>query len=165
MSNLIIFIQSFSCMFVGFNVRIECVKLVKNRTTCDLLANGSWVDNSQLACDWLWVDNSRKVTWEAHAESWRVKCQEASCDLTNSQDDLRDALLACFSVLFSFLYPYYKSSHYPWNCKETFREKTLEIHLKVRDCKPIIIYTFLLVFLYSYLSNYIPLSRGVHQTA
>ena len=140
-------------MFVGFNVRIECVKLVKNRTTHDLLKIGSRVDNS-------W-----KVTWEAHAGSWRVKCQEASCDLANSQDDLQDALLACFSVLFSFLYPYYKSSHYPWNCKETFREKTLEIHLKVRDCKPIIIYTFLLVFLYSYLSNYIPLSRGVHQTA
>ena len=60
-----------------------------------------------------------------------------------------------FCVLYLFLYPHYKSPHYPRNCKDNFREKTLEIHLRVRDCTPIIIYTFLLVFLYSYLSNYI----------
>ena len=44
MSNLIIFIQPFPCIFVGFNIRIECESLVK---TCEdsevhnLLATGS----------------------------------------------------------------------------------------------------------------------------
>ena len=126
-------------------------RMAREWTTRNLLAIGSRLDNS-------W-----KVTREVHAGNWRVKCQKASrdssCDLANPQDDLRDSLSTCFTVLFSFLYPHYKSSHYPWNCKETFREKTLEIHLKVRDCKPTIIYTFPLVFLYSDLSNSIPL-RG-----
>ena len=30
MLNLIVFLQSFFGMFVGFNVKVECVKLVKN---------------------------------------------------------------------------------------------------------------------------------------
>ena len=30
MSNLIVFVQSFPYMFVGFNVRVECESLVKN---------------------------------------------------------------------------------------------------------------------------------------
>ena len=139
-------------MFVGFNIRIKCEKLVKNcenRTTHNLLTTGSRVNKPQ------------KGMWEAHAETWKFKCQKASRDsshdLANSWDDPRDALPAYFSVLSSFLYPHYKSSHYPWNWKENFREKTLEMHLKVRDCTPTIIYTFLLVFLYSYLSNYISL--------
>jgi len=38
-------------------------------------------------------------------------------------------------------------------------EKILEIHLKVRDCTLKILYTIILVFLYSYLSNYISFER------
>ena len=48
--------------------------------------------------------------------------------------------------LFLFLYPHYKIPHYSRNCKKSFREKTLEIYWRVRDCKPTILYTFLLIF-------------------
>ena len=35
-----------------------------------------------------------KVTWEAHAESWRVnEFRDSSCNLANSRDDLRNALI------------------------------------------------------------------------
>ena len=58
MSNLIVFCQSFPCMFVRFNVNVECESLVKNcedrDEVCDLLATDSQADNSQ------------KVTGEAH---------------------------------------------------------------------------------------------------
>ena len=72
--------------------------------------------------DWMWeigeklwtknnsrVDNPQKATWEAYIRCWRVKCQKVSHDLAN----LWDALLAYFTVLYSFLYPHYKSSYYP----------------------------------------------------
>ena len=42
-SNLIVFFQSFSCMFLRFNERIECEKLVKNyeeKTIRDWLTSG-----------------------------------------------------------------------------------------------------------------------------
>ena len=50
MSNLIVFCQFFPCMFVGFNVRIECESLVKNcedNEIRDLLAIDSRVDKLQ----------------------------------------------------------------------------------------------------------------------
>ena len=49
-------------------------------------------------------------------------------------------------MFFSLFYQHYISPHYPRNCKETFREKYLTIHLRVRDCKPTIIYTNFLSF-------------------
>ena len=70
----------------------------------------------------------------------------------------------CFVYLSSFLYLYYKSPHYSRNCKETFREKTLEIHLRVRDYLPTILYKFLLVFLILLLSNSISFERFLAQT-
>ena len=48
MLNLIVFIQSFPCMFVGFNLTVECkslVRLAKNNEVHDLLATDSRVDN------------------------------------------------------------------------------------------------------------------------
>ena len=59
-------------------------------------------------------------------------------------------------VLSSLLYLHYISPYYPWNCNKTFREKTLTIHLRVRDCKTHNhLHNFSqFVFLYSYLSNY-----------
>ena len=48
MSNLIVFYQSFPCMFVGFNVKVECESLMKNyedNEVRDLLTTDSWVDN------------------------------------------------------------------------------------------------------------------------
>ena len=50
MSNLIVFCQFFPCMFVGFNVRIECESLVKNcedNEIRDLLVTDSRVDKLQ----------------------------------------------------------------------------------------------------------------------
>ena len=50
MLNLIEFCQSFPCMFVGFNVRVEYKSLVKNcedRKVRDLLAIDSRVDTLQ----------------------------------------------------------------------------------------------------------------------
>ena len=41
MSNLIVFFQSFPCMFVRFNVWIECEKLVKN---CEEKAIREWLE-------------------------------------------------------------------------------------------------------------------------
>ena len=40
----------------------------------------------------------------------------------------------------------FSNTHYPQNCKETFRKKTLTKHLRVIDCKPTIIYTISLSF-------------------
>ena len=63
--------------------------------------------------------------------------------------DLQKAINNCFmcvSLFPFFLYLHYNSLNYPQNCKKSFRKKTLEIHWRVRDCKPTIIYTFLLVF-------------------
>ena len=51
-----------------------------------------------------------------------------------------------WNVFFSFLYQHYISPLYPQNSKEILREKTLAIHMRVRDCKPIIIYTISLSF-------------------
>ena len=44
------FVQSFPCMFVGFNVRVECESLVKNCENSEihnLLMIGLQVDNSR----------------------------------------------------------------------------------------------------------------------
>ena len=54
--------------------------------------------------------------------------------------------LKLFKVFFSHFFTNTISPYYPQNCKETFREKTLAIHLRVRDCKPTIIYTLSLSF-------------------
>ena len=45
-SNLIVFFQSFPYMFVRFNVRIECEKLVKN---CEEKAIRDWLTSGQPA--------------------------------------------------------------------------------------------------------------------
>ena len=70
-----------------------------------------------------------------------------SRDLANLQPDSRDALPACFVCFSSFLYPHYISLYYPQNCEKSFREKTLGIHLRARNWKITVLYTFLLVFL------------------
>ena len=64
---------------------------------------------------------------------------------------LKRCIVSLFYVCLSlFLYSHYISPHYQRNCNknnESFKEKTLEIYLRVRDCKPTILYTILLVFL------------------
>ena len=74
------FVLSFPCMFVGFNIRVECESLLKNCEDSEvrnLLAIG------------LRVDNPWKATWEAHAGSWKDYYQavfrESLCDLANSR--------------------------------------------------------------------------------
>ena len=91
----------------------------------------------------------------------KLKSQMPECILRLGQ--LVTWLMRCtaslFCVIYSFLYPQYINPHYPWNCKGNFKEKILEIHLRVGDCTPTILYTFLLVFLYSFLSNSILFER------
>ena len=60
------FVQSFPSMFVGFNVSVECESLVKN---CEDNEIRDFLSTS------LWVDNPRKVKWEAHAKIWIVFCK------------------------------------------------------------------------------------------
>jgi len=77
-SNIIVLCQFFPGMFVGFNVKVECESLVKN---CE------YSEVHDLFATVLWVDNPRKVTWEAHAGIWTVFCQAIFCgsfrDLAN----------------------------------------------------------------------------------
>ena len=92
------------------------------------------------------VDNLRKATWEEHAGIWIVSCQVGFREsLHNSSqvaiDQWNSRPKPFWNVFFSFLYRHYVSSHYPQNCKELLREKTLAIHLRVKDSKPTIIYT------------------------
>ena len=113
-------------------------KTVKARCLATWLATGSWVvqpakGHVRSTCGGSKVSMSDSIFWVAR-------------DLANLRLNSRDALLAYFMCFSSFLYPHYKNSHYSQNCKESFREKTLEIHLRVRDCKLTIRYTFLLVF-------------------
>ena len=141
MLNLTLFIQSFPYMFVRFNVRVECKRLVKNYEE---------QANSRLAHN---LFASGQLT-KGHMRNtcWKLKSQvpESISWLISQLGQLVRCTASMLSVLSSFLYSHYKSPHCPQNCKETFRGETLEIHLRVRDCKPTIIY----IFLYSYLSNY-----------
>ena len=57
------FVQSFSCIFLRFNVRVGCESLVK---ICEESEVRNW-----LAID-SWVNNPQKVTWEAYARIWTV---------------------------------------------------------------------------------------------
>ena len=131
---------------MGFNVRVECERLVKNYEEQGIL----W-----LARDWL-------ASWQlvkSHVRStcWKLKSQ-VSGGISRLGQFVRwpaRCTTSLLSVFSSFLYPHYKNPLCPRNCKENLREKNQETHLRVRDCKPTIIYTFLLDFLYSYLSNYI----------
>ena len=58
----------------------------------DLILN--WWRTEQLATS-SQVNNSQKIMWEAHAGSWRVKCQKGSCDSFRDLANLRDTLPAC----------------------------------------------------------------------
>ena len=133
-------VQSFLCIFVRFNVRVEYEswwRIVK----IEKFVIGSRVDNSQ------------KATWEAHAGIWIIFCQTIFRkwlrDLANLQVTHKTLCLELFKkVFFSFLYLHYKSLRYPRNCKEIFREKTLAKHLRVRDCKcKVVIYNYVFCWL------------------
>ena len=141
MLNLILFIQSFPYMFVRFNVRVECKRLVKNY---EEQANSRLAHNL-LASGQLTKGHMRNTCWKLKSQ-----VPESISWLISQLGQLVRCTASMLSVLSSFLYSHYKSPHCPQNCKETFRGETLEIHLRVRDCKPTIIY----IFLYSYLSNY-----------
>ena len=89
-----------------------------------------------LACDWLVTTATHERPHEEHM--LEVQMTQVSKAINNC--------FMCVSLFPFFLYLHYKSLNYPQNCKKSFRKKTLEIHWRVRDCKPTIIYTFLLVF-------------------
>ena len=126
MSNLIVSCSIFSLYFLwnlmlGLSVRVwwRFMKNVK-------FATGSRLDNSFLC---------------------QASFHESLCDSDQVMSDLQSSLPEPFwNVFFSFLYQHYISPHYPRNCMKTFREKTLAIHLRVKVCIPIIIYTISLSF-------------------
>ena len=122
----------------------------EDRSTHDLLATSSWVE--------------QPTKGHVRSTCWNLKSFSAWWHLTSDLTQLARCTASYFVCLSSFLYPHYKKLHYPQNCKENFREKTLEIHLRVRDYTPTILYTFLLVFFYLYLSNFISIERFLAQT-
>ena len=130
----IIFLYVCGIQYNGFNVW-NWWRIVKTRTTHDWLVSGATREKSheeymleveRLKCRWHLVSGSQ----HGQLATWLMRCTAS--------------LFVCF---FPFLYAHCKSPHYPWNCKENFREKTLEIHWRVKDCLPTTLYTFLLVFL------------------
>ena len=125
---------------------VQCENLVKN---CE------YKTSRNLSRDWLANGAACERSREAHMlEVQRSQCQRHLTSVSQL-GQLMTWLVRCFASLFCvclflFLYPHYISPHYPRNCNkknDSFREKTLEIHLRVRDCIPTILYTFLLVFL------------------
>ena len=64
MSNLIVFLQSFPCMFVGFNVRVECERLVKNCEEQSI---------SQLTRDWL--ASGQLLKGHVRSTCWKLKSE------------------------------------------------------------------------------------------
>ena len=99
-----------------------------------------------------WVDNLQMATWKAHAGIWIVSYQagfrKSLHDSGQVASETWNLLPEPFlNMFFSFLDQHYINPHYPQNCKEFLRKKTLAIHLRVRDCKPTIIYTISLSFL------------------
>ena len=107
--------------------------------------------SSQLARDWL--VGGQPAKGHVRSTCWNLNnfCQAVFCEslLDSSQvaSDPWNSLLEPFwNVFFSFFYQHYISPHYPQNCKELLREKTLSINLRVRNCKLTIIYIISLSF-------------------
>ena len=100
----------------------------------------------------LQVDNLQKVTREVNVRNWTISChavfRKSLHDSGQVASETWNLLPEPFlNMFFSFLDQHYINPHYPQNCKEFLRKKTLAIHLRVRDCKPTIIYTISLSFL------------------
>ena len=111
--------------FVGFycnEFSIKLVKIAQDSKVCDL-----FVTYSRL-------DDLRKVTWEVHAGSWRVKCQaifwESLCDLANLWVTRETLCLDDFKCDSYTLHPYYIYHHYQQKCIETIQKKTLKKFLQ-----------------------------------
>ena len=119
------------------------------------MKNFEYMTSHDLSHDWLASGANRKRSCEEHMlEVQRSQCQRHLRSVSRL-GQLTTWLKRCTASLFYvclslFLYLHYISPHYSRNCNknnESFKEKTLEIHLRVRDCIPTILYTFLWVFL------------------
>ena len=132
------FVQLFPCMFVGFNVRVECESLVKN---CENSEVRDWLVSGQLA-----KGHVRSTCWNLNSLLPGCISRVTSQLRASRKWSMKLSTWNFLKCIFLFFYQHYISPHYPRNCKETFREKTLTIHLKVRDCKPTIIYTIFFSF-------------------
>ena len=114
------FVQSFPCLFVGFNVRVEYVSFVK------------LVTSSRLARKW----TTRKRPHEKHIlgsciDLCQVGFRESLRGLANSRVTHETLYLHDFKECFPhFFYTHYISSHYPRNCKEIFQIKNPSITLE-----------------------------------
>ena len=68
-----------------------------------------------------------KVTWGAHAGSWRVNVfHDSSCELAKSRWPTRCTDSWDFKCDSYTIYSYYIYPHYPQICKEAIQKKTLE---------------------------------------
>ena len=80
------------------------------------------------------LDDPRKITWEAHVERWRVKCQavfrESLCNLANPRVTRKTLCLNDFKCDSYTLHPYYIYPHYPQKCIEAIQKKTLDKFLQ-----------------------------------
>ena len=132
------FVQSFPCIFVRSNVRVECESSVK-------------ICEESEVCNWLKSRQSTKGHMKSTCCNLNSCCQVIFHESLHNSGQVarypRNSLFEPFwNVFFSFLYQHHISPHYPRNCNELFREKTLAIHLRFRDYKPTIIYTISLSF-------------------
>ena len=98
------------------------MKIAQDSKVCDLL-----MTYSRLNDPW-------KVTWEAHAGSWRVKCQAVFCE---SLRDLANPWVTCETLFLDdykydsyTLHPYYIYPYYPQKCIEAIQKKILERFLQ-----------------------------------
>ena len=107
--------------------------------------------SSRLTCDKLAsrqpVKGHMRMTWWNLNNLLLGYISQVTSQLGQLASDPWNSLPRCFKgCLSSFLYTHYISLHYPRNCKETFKDKTLTIHLRFRECKPTIMYTISLSF-------------------
>ena len=98
--------------------------------------------SSRLACKWTTLERPHEKHM-LESEQFSTSCMSrVTLQLNQVTSDPLNLLPKPFwNVFFSFLHQHHIKPHYPQNCKELLREKTLAIHLRVRDCKPTIIYT------------------------
>ena len=109
--------------------------------------------NRRRFCDWLAIASTCEKSCEKLITEVQMSVVlECFCDLLTTWLTYNWPL--GFYVTLPLLHLHYINPYYLQNCKKSFKEKTLEIYLGVRECHPSIIYTFLLVFFTLYPLNF-----------
>ena len=137
MSKLIVIHSTIYLCFLELNVISIVFNLVKNYEEQGILRLARTAAPHEKPCE--------KYLLEVQT----TQVLEASCNL------LAKGHWQLFIVFPFFLYPHYKSPYCLQNCKKSFREKTLETHERVRNCKPINNHLYIsLSFLYFHPSQF-----------